>query len=306
MRRGGCFTQAKNTVIFGLSNKRRKAGEGWKQSQLQHISARLVQLSAVCRSSVKALPGFQKQTQFMEGENGSRWYISCVLWSSEKLVNLLSGSSALLTIQWSAVITRNTTGRDVSFRLLATFLLHFHPSVTSQVCHAPSWHSCRHAASSPELKRSPAPWMCTSHGGKTKKKTQGQGEQKGSVGKAKDRIDGGETRGVFMFTACPFDVHSKTTWGPQQPVPVANMTVNLAASVHAWDFTPPLFPPCPMLRSAAVPSLSLCPTTQPFYLTRQGTFGTPGSTPPFLPARLVTVPVVLETTFTPWNWHEFS
>lgn len=143
-------------------------------------------------------------------------------------------------------------------------------------------------------------------GGGTKKKAQEQGEQKRSVGKAKDWIDGGKTRWVFMFAACPFDVHTKTTWGPQQPVPLANMTVNLAASLHAWDSTPPLFPPCPMPRAAAVPSLSLCPTTQPFYLTRQGTFGTPGLTPPFLPARLVTVPVVLGTTFTPRNWHQFT
>lgn len=79
MRRGGCLTQAKNTVIFGPSNKRRKAGEGWKRSQLQHISARLVPLSAVCRSPVKAFPGSRKQTGFAEGERGSRWCILCFM-----------------------------------------------------------------------------------------------------------------------------------------------------------------------------------------------------------------------------------
>lgn len=49
---------------------------------------------------------------------------------------------------------------------------------------------------------------------------------------------------VFMFTACPFDVHTKTTWGPQQPIPVANMTVGLAA-------TPRL-----RLHTASIPTLS--------------------------------------------------
>lgn len=82
----------------------------------------------------------------------------------------------------------------------------------------------------------------------------------------KDGIDKGRMSYVFMFTGCPFDVHTKTTWGPQQPVPVANMTVSLAASPHAGDFTPPLFPPCPAVLTA-IPSLSSwrppLPTSQP-------------------------------------------
>lgn len=88
--------------------------------------------------------------------------------------------------------------------------------------------------------------------------------RKRSVRKGKRLVRWGEKMSwVFMFTACPFDVHTKTTWGPQQPVPVANTTVHLAATLHAWDCAPPLFPPRPMLRSAAVPSLSLLPTSQP-------------------------------------------
>lgn len=71
-----------------------------------------------------------KQTQREGGENGSRWYISCVLWSSEKLVCGLPGASALLAVQWSAVISRNRV-RGMSFRPVATFLLHIHLSGTS-------------------------------------------------------------------------------------------------------------------------------------------------------------------------------
>lgn len=126
MRRGRCSAWAKNTVAFGRNNKRRKAGDAWKQSQLERINARLVSLSTVCMIQVKVF----RQTQREGGENGSRWYISCVLWSSEKLVCGLPGSSALFAVQWSAVVSLNRV-RDVSFRLVATFLLHTHLSGTS-------------------------------------------------------------------------------------------------------------------------------------------------------------------------------
>lgn len=137
---------------------------------------------------------------------------------------------------------------------------------------------------------------CASRGRKTKR-----AREKSNVGEAKDGMDGGKMSCVFMFAACPFDVHTKTTWGPQQPIPVANMTVGLAATMHAWDSTPPLFPPCPAVLTT-IPSqsstfmaspTSLYPT---LHLTCQSTFGTPGPSLPFLPTSLTTMPMVLETT----------
>lgn len=125
--------------------------------------------------------------------------------------------------------------------------------------------------------------------------------EKSSVGKAKDGKDGGKMSCVFMFTACPFDVHTKTTWGPQQPIPVANMTVGLAATLHAWDSTLPLFPPCPAVLTT-IPSLSstLMASHTSYYptlhLTCQSTFGTPGLSLPFLPTSLPMMPMILETT----------
>lgn len=66
-----------------------------------------------------------------------------------------------------------------------------------------------------------------------------------------------------MFTACPFDVHTKTTWGPQQPIPAANMTVGLAATLHVWDCAPPLFPPCPAMLHCCPHPISSCPPQTP-------------------------------------------
>lgn len=99
-------------------------------------------------------------------------------------------------------------------------------------------------------------------------------------------------RAVFMFSACPFDVLTKT----QQPVPVANMTVGLAAAVHAWASAPPPFPPCP---ATLVPSRS--PTSMASHNTTclhtcQNTVGTPGRILSFLPSSPRVMPTLLETT----------
>jgi len=90
-----------------------------------------------------------------------------------------------------------------------------------------------------------------------------------SVGDANDWIQRVKRSYVFMFTVCPFDVHTKTTWGPQQPTPVADVTVGLAASRLTGDFTPPLSPPCPAVPCLPPSPPYPLPSWRPTYPTTQ-------------------------------------
>lgn len=69
MRRGGCSARARNAVVFGLNNNRRKAGKAWEQSQMQRVSTAMVS-SAVCRIQAKA---FQRSSRQRWGEERWKW-----------------------------------------------------------------------------------------------------------------------------------------------------------------------------------------------------------------------------------------
>lgn len=147
VQRGGNCSQAKNTIVFGLENKRRNPCIAYKhksthclthehQASVIHYRHKLQDVIETVLTVVQKT----KQTQLKEGENGSRWYFSCGLWCSEKLVFSLPGSSVLLKIWWT-----HLTSRDTSLSYMVTqwldlcfsyswpplSLLHFYPFLSS-------------------------------------------------------------------------------------------------------------------------------------------------------------------------------
>lgn len=155
MRRGRSSARAKNTVAFRRNNKKRKANDAWKHSQLQRISTRLVSLSTVCRIQVKV-----SKTNSVRGR-----------WKWQQMVHFLC-----FVIQWEARVwfTRglcSARSTVISCHLSQQSQGHVfqtgghlsspHPSLwyLSQACHAPPWRSCRHVTSPPERKHSAAPWV---------------------------------------------------------------------------------------------------------------------------------------------------
>lgn len=278
LRRGQCSVRAKNTVAFGGNNKRRKAGNAWKHSKLQRISARLVWLSAVCRIQAKVSSRSGKQTSTREVKMAADGTL--LMFCEPARSSCVVYPGPLLCLQYcdrlSSFATESRTVLDwwppffsTSISLVPLSGLSCTTVAFLQACCRSSWAQTFHSTLSVDF----------SWGKDQKESLRARGTRISSVGKAKDWLVGGEkTSWVFMFTACPFDVHTKTTWGPQQPVPVANMTVHLAATLHAWDCAPPLFPPCPMLCSTAIPSQSRLPTSQPSILHAKAHLAPPNQT----------------------------
>lgn len=237
------------------------------------------------------------------GENGSRLHFLCGSWCCEKLAFSFPGLSGSFKVRWMHFhchLSNNTIIRLVSFRLLATSL-HIYPFLSSpgsflHLVLATLQACCLSSRAQRFCGTLDVPLV-----GRRRSESLRAREKKSCVGEVKDGIDGEKMSCIFMFAACPFDVHTKTTWGPQQWIPVANMTVGLAATLHTWDSTPPLFPPCPAVLTT-IPSLSstfmasLTSHYAPLHLACQSTFGTPGPSLLFLPARLTVMPMVLETT----------
>ncbi len=86
VRRGGNCSQAKNTIVFGLDNKRRKPCIAYKHKSTRSLThehkAGVIDYRHKLQDVIETvLTAVQKteQTQLKEGENDSRWYFSCVL-----------------------------------------------------------------------------------------------------------------------------------------------------------------------------------------------------------------------------------
>lgn len=150
-------------------------------------------MSAVCRSPVKAFPGSRKQTGFAEGESGSRWCNLCFMIQREARKHVVWVlSSAHNTVISCHLWQHNRQGCVFeTFGHLSSPL----PSLrylSGLSCTAVAFlQACRFFSRAQTFPGTLDVYLSR---GKTKKKAQEQEEQKRSVGKAKDWIDGGETR----------------------------------------------------------------------------------------------------------------
>lgn len=169
------------------------------------------------------------------GENDCRWFISCfVFWGHGKvrvIASLLPGSLVLSKMQGKIHITfpRSVSeeyqhpwlGQFISSQTLRFPFSSLPPSFPS--CVVKTLHACTIFFSSPQRFQSTLNVSLWGVKSKKRERRRGSENSRGEMERMKEgRMDvGGKYAGCFfiMFAVCPFDVHTKTTWSPEPPIP---------------------------------------------------------------------------------------
>lgn len=206
MRRGRCSMQAKNTVALRWNYKRRKAGNTWKQSQLQWLA------SGWCDYQQPA--GFKRKCSL--GVKNKLCAREVKMAADGTFLVFCDPARSFFVLYPSPLLCSQDSDQLSSLCQGCVFqagghLSSPHPSLwyLSQVCHAPPWYSCRHVASPPE--RKPQHLGCRPlMGERRKRKPKSKKNKKKECRKGKRLIRWGE------INELSFHVHSLSFWCAHQ------------------------------------------------------------------------------------------